>query len=191
MIARLNERGLSNNYTLLKRNYLPCVCLEKFRSYALFMSKKIVYMTNLHQVSLCQEGVLKERLMRWHLIAPGICLLKFGDKKGAENLAESIIWSRLEICHQDKTREQSDKTLCFWARSFRHSQSLPQISRIVKTLLLAVFHKSFTSPASFWESSIDVSVISHSVNHEVGFKLRHLDFKNLVCCDISTGKAEV
>ncbi|GJS00786.1 reverse transcriptase domain-containing protein [Tanacetum coccineum] len=31
----------------------------------------------------------------------------------------------------------------------------PTISRIVKTLLLAVFHKSFTSSASFWESRTD------------------------------------
>ncbi|GJZ22149.1 hypothetical protein Tco_0559188 [Tanacetum coccineum] len=30
------------------------------------------------------------------------------------------------------------------------------ISRIVKTLVLAVFHKSFTSSASFWESSIQI-----------------------------------
>ncbi|GJX65061.1 hypothetical protein Tco_0299404 [Tanacetum coccineum] len=32
----------------------------------------------------------------------------------------------------------------------------PGISRIVKTLVLAVFHKSFTSSASFWESSIQI-----------------------------------
>ncbi|GKE03314.1 hypothetical protein Tco_1395332 [Tanacetum coccineum] len=30
---------------------------------------------------------------------------------------------------------------------------MSRISRIVKTLLLAVFHKSFTSSASFWEST--------------------------------------
>ncbi|GJV15941.1 reverse transcriptase domain-containing protein [Tanacetum coccineum] len=83
------------------RNWAVLVyALEMFRSY-LVMSKSIVYTDHSAIKYLFAKKDAKARLMRW------ILLLQEFD---------------IEI--RDKNR--SDKTLCFWARSFRHSQSLPQ-----------------------------------------------------------------
>ncbi|GJT75094.1 hypothetical protein Tco_1041819 [Tanacetum coccineum] len=121
-----------------------------------------------------KDNILREKLLNINLLIAKIDALRdnptlsseffsmpgmsdFNHEEFADELTHIMSLPNLECFKFKIEPNPGDLTSIDRIRGFRKNVDLQlMISRIVKTLVLAVFHKSFTSSASFWESSIQI-----------------------------------